>query len=94
MNLTTTRGMLGVVLAFGLAGAGAALILPELRMTDQGNEPPSIRDLLRDQKPRHISYLSFPITGHLAEQLEARPKTIRFPGERSEHSSREPRLQR
>jgi hypothetical protein len=93
-TIITTRGILGVALAVVVAGGGVAFVLPELGALDQGKKPTTVRDLLIDQKPRQISYISFPIAGRFAEQLESSPKIIRFPGERPWHPRRERTLQR
>lgn len=81
-TITTIRGMLGLVLAFGLAGGGMTLVLNELDATGQGKKSATVKDLLRAQNPGQISYISFPMTEHLAEQLKSDRKFIRFPGDR------------
>lgn len=79
---TTTRAILGLALAFSLAGGGMAFVLHESSPTDQGKTPATVKDLLIDQKPGQITYISFPIAEQFAEQLESSRKFIRFPGER------------
>jgi hypothetical protein len=74
--------MLGLVLAFGLGGGGMSFDLPELSATDQGKELATVKELLIDHKPGQISYISFPIAEHFAEQMESGRKIILFPGER------------
>lgn len=80
--ITTIRGMLGLVLGFGLAGGGMTLVHNEIDATDQGKPPATVKDLLIDQKPGQITYISFPIAEQFAEHLESSRKFIRFPGER------------
>ena len=81
-TITTIRGMLGLILGFGLVGGGMTLVHNEIDATGQGTKSATVKDLLRDQNPGQISYISFPHTEHLAEQLKSGREFIRFPGER------------
>lgn len=81
-TITLAKSLLALALAFGLAGGAMTLVLNELDATAQGKKTATVKDLLRAQNPGQISYISFPITEHLAEQLNSDRKFIRFPGER------------
>lgn len=59
-----------------------AVVLHESSPTDQGKPRETVKDLLIDQKPGQITYISFPIAEQFPEQLESSRKFIRFPGER------------
>ncbi len=83
--LIFNKGILGLVLAFGLIGGGMMLVLNELNdldATGPGRKSATVNELLKDQNPGQISYISFPITEPFPKQLKSHRKSIPFPGER------------
>lgn len=80
--LMTIKGILGLGLAFGLAGGGMTMMLDESDATGPGRKSATANELLKDQNPGQISYISFPITETFPKQLVSHRKSIPFPGER------------
>ncbi len=74
-----------MIIAFGLAGGGMMFVLNESVPTGPGGKSATVTELLKDQNPGQISYISFPITETFPKQLASHRKSIPFPGERYSH---------
>lgn len=77
----TIKDIFGLVLACSLAGGGL-MFFNGFDATSQAKKPVTINELLKDQNPSQISYISFPIPEHYQKQLESHQQHIPFSGER------------
>lgn len=75
----TTKDFFGLALAVSLAGGGL-IIFNAFETTNPVQKTATVHELLRNQHPGQISYLSFPITEHIQNQLESNRKIFPFPG--------------
>lgn len=89
MNLLITiKRFFGMGLALSLAGGGLVMLLLGMLLLNVWDTPGPVKnsmtvnELLRDQKPGQISYISFPIPEHVQKQLESHRKYIPFSAER------------
>jgi hypothetical protein len=80
-SLKTTKELVGLALTLSLAG-GTIVMLLSIFGTTGPVETVTVHDLLRDQNPGQISYISFPITEHFQNQIDSRGKSIPFSRER------------
>lgn len=82
--LITIKRFFGMGLALSLAGGGLVTLLLGMLLLNVWDTPGPVKnsmtvnELLRDQNPGQISYISFPITDHLKNQLESHRKFIPF----------------
>ncbi len=89
--LITIKKLFGMGLVLSLAGGGLVTLLLVTLLLNVWDTPGPVKnsitvnELLKDQNPGQISYISFPITEHLQKQLESHRKYIPFSGE-SYHS--------
>ena len=79
--LITTKELVGLALTLSLAGGGLVMLLNVFDTTDLV-ETVTVHELLKDQIPGQISYISFPITEPFQNQIESRRKPIPFSRER------------
>lgn len=80
--LITIKELFGLAVTLCLAGGGLVMLLNVADTTSPVNTV-TVHDLLRDQNPGQISYISFPITEHFQNQLEPYRKSIPFSGEKN-----------
>lgn len=77
----TIKELVGLAVTLSLAGGGFVMLL-NIFGTTSPVKTVTVHELLRDQNPGQISYISFPITEHFPNQLESRRQSITFSGER------------
>lgn len=75
-SLITIKDVIGLALAFSVAGGGLVMLLNVFDTTSPVKKTVTVHELLRDQNPGQISYISFPISEHFQKQLESRRKSI------------------
>jgi hypothetical protein len=80
--------IIGLVLAIGLVGGSTNWLISPAVHENSGKELEAVKAILLVHNPGQISYISFPMTGPLATQLESDPKIVRFPGEGSSPRNR------
>ncbi|GJL70049.1 MAG: hypothetical protein NPIRA06_26840 [Nitrospirales bacterium] len=80
-SLINIKELVGLALTLSLAGGGLVMLLHVLD-TASPMKTVTVHEILRDQNPGQISYISFPINEHLQNQLASHRKSIPLPGER------------
>ncbi len=73
--LITIKESVGLAVIISVAGVGLAMLLNVFDTTSPVKTV-TVHDLLRDQNPGQISYISFPITEPFQKQLESHRKSI------------------
>ena len=75
-SLITIENFIRLALSFTLAGVGLVMLLNVFDTTSPVKETVTVHELLRDQNPGQISYISFPISEHFQKQLDLHRKSI------------------
>ncbi len=80
-SLITIKEFIGLALTFSLAGGGVVMLLLVMLPTAFDTTSPvrktvTVQELLRDQNPGQISYISFPITEHFQKQVVSHRKSV------------------
>lgn len=75
-SLITIEKFIRLALSFTLAGVGLVMLLNVFDTTSPVKETVTVHELLRDQNPGQISYISFPISEHFQKQLDLHRKSI------------------
>ena len=78
-SLITIKECIGLALTLSLAGGGFVMILTALTAIDTTSpvkKTVTVHELLRDQNPGQISYISFPITEHFHKQVVSHRKSV------------------
>ncbi len=75
-SLITIKEFIGLALSFTLAGGGLVMLLNVFDTTSPVKKTVTVHELLRDQNPGQISYISFPITEHFQKQVVSHRKSI------------------
>lgn len=78
---TTIKEIVGLAFTFSLAGGGVVMLLLVMILnvsdtTSPVKETVTVHELLRDQNPGQISYISFPNTEHFQKQVVSHRKSI------------------
>ncbi|HSF10754.1 MAG TPA: hypothetical protein VLA60_15190 [Nitrospirales bacterium] len=84
--LINIKELIGLAVTLSLAGGAFVMLLLGMLLNVFDSPGPvetvTVHELLRDQNPGQISYISFPITEPFQNQIEARRKPIPFSKER------------
>ena len=75
-SLITIKECIGLTLSFTLAGGGLVMLLNVFDTTSPVKKTVTVHELLRDQNPGQISYISFPITENFQKQVISHRKSI------------------
>ncbi|MGP0593688.1 hypothetical protein ACTRXD_14285 [Nitrospira sp. T9] len=75
-SLITIKDFIGLALTFSVAGGGLVMLLNGFDTTSPAKRTVTVNELLRDQNPGQISYISFPITEHFQKQVVSHRKSI------------------
>ncbi|WNM62634.1 hypothetical protein [Candidatus Nitrospira neomarina] len=75
-SLITIKEFIGLALTLSLAGGGFVMLLTAFDTTSPVKEMVTVHELLRDQNPGQISYISFPITEHFQKQVVSHRKSV------------------